>query len=108
MKVIAIEELGEKNSPNHYDLVGRTIFDSKGTKVTFSRMEKTGRRDPHVHKDAEQLFIVLTGELMFTTSEGETRVKPGNAALFHPGELHAHANAAEGETEYLTITARKS
>jgi quercetin dioxygenase-like cupin family protein len=107
MKVIAIEELAEKNSPNHYDLSGRTIYDSKSTKVTFSRMEKTGRRDPHSHKDAEQLFIVLSGELMFTTNDGETRVKKGNAALFYPGEMHAHANAADGDTEYLTITARR-
>ena len=52
-----------------YDLLGRTVVDEsmgvKDFKVAYTRMEKTGRCDPHTHEGAEQLFIVLKGAMMF-------------------------------------------
>jgi quercetin dioxygenase-like cupin family protein len=104
MKIIAIEEIPGKVAPKHYDLLGRNIFNAQGTKVTFTRMEKTGRCDPHIHDSAAQLFIVLKGEMLFKSATDETLVKQGNAVLFDAGEVHSNDNAADGETEYLTIT----
>jgi quercetin dioxygenase-like cupin family protein len=104
MKIIKIEEVPGRIPRDHYDLIGRTIFDSKDTRVAFTRMEKTGRCDPHIHDNAEQLFIVLKGAMMFKSVEGETLGKQGSAVLFYPGEVHSNYNVAEGETEYLTIT----
>jgi quercetin dioxygenase-like cupin family protein len=69
MKIMTIEELPGRVPPKHYDLLGRTIADeSNGVKqfrVAFTRMEKTGRCDPHIHENAEQLFILLKGAMMF-------------------------------------------
>ena len=50
-------------------------------------MEKTGRCDPHVHEDAEQVFLVLKGAMMFVSDEGETPVKQGQAVLVMRGEV---------------------
>jgi quercetin dioxygenase-like cupin family protein len=108
MKIIAIEEIPGAVVPKHYDLLGRTIFNAQGTKVTFTRMEKTGRCDPHIHDSAAQLFIVLKGEMLFKSVKGETLVKKGNAVLFDAGEVHSNDNAADGETEYLTVTVTTS
>jgi mannose-6-phosphate isomerase-like protein (cupin superfamily) len=89
-------------------LMGRTIVDeSKGVKdfrVVFTRMEKTGRCDPHVHEHAEQLFIVLKGTMMFKNDQGEMPVREGQAVLVKRGEIHSNYNIAEGETEYITVT----
>jgi quercetin dioxygenase-like cupin family protein len=104
MKITKIEELPGHVAPKHYDLIGRNLFDAKGVKIGFTRMEKTGRCDPHVHDHAEQLFIVLKGEMMFRSAEGETPVKQGHTVLFQAGEVHSNYNVADGESEYMTVT----
>jgi quercetin dioxygenase-like cupin family protein len=103
MKIIDIEEIPGTVAPKHYDLLGRTIFNAQGAKVTFTRMEKTGRCDPHIHESLTQLFIILKGAMLFKSDTGETIVKQGNAVLFEAGEVHSNSNAADGETEYLTV-----
>ena len=109
MKIINIEEVPGKVPPKHYDLLGRSIADesngAKSFKVGFTRMEKTGRCDPHVHENAEQLFIVLKGAMKFQVEKTEFLLKQGQAVLVHRGESHWNINAAEdGKTEYLTVT----
>lgn len=104
MKITAIEEIPGKVFPKHYDLLGRTVFDAMGTKVTLTRMEKTGRCDPHIHDKAAQLFIVLKGKMLFKSDKGETLVKAENAVLFDAGEVHSNCNATDAGTEYLTVT----
>lgn len=104
MKIAKIEELPGQIPKNHYDLIGRALYESKSTRIAYTRMEKTGRCDPHIHENAEQLFILLKGAMMFKSSEGETLVKEGHTVLFPPGEVHSNCNAADEETEYLTVT----
>ena len=104
MKITKIEELSGHVAPKHYDLISRRLLDAKGVKIGFTRMEKTGRSDPHVHDHAEQLFIILKGEIMFRSPEGETRAKQGHTVLFQAGEEHSMQNLAGGESEYITVT----
>ncbi len=108
MKFINIEEIPGQVPPQHYDLLGRTIADPsegvKGFRVAFTRMEKSGRCDPHIHENAEQLFIILKGAMMFKSDAGETPVEQGQAVLVYRGEVHSNYNIADEETEYLTVT----
>ena len=109
MKIMTIEELPGRVPPKHYDLLGRTIADEsngvKQFKVAFTRMEKPGRCDPHIHENAEQLFIVLKGAMMFQFDKKEVLIKEGQAVLVYRGETHSNYNAAaDGETEYFTVT----
>jgi len=108
MKLIKIEELPGVLPPKHYDLVSRRIVDAsigaKAMGVSLARMEPKGRADPHIHENAEQLFIVLKGEMAMKTAQGEVRLKQGEAAFIYPGEVHQNYNVVEGETEYLVIT----
>lgn len=104
MKIVAIEEIPGRLFPKHYDLQGRPVFDANGTKVTMTRMEKTGRCDPHIHEKASQLFIVLKGEMMFQSPEGDTLVTAGHSVLIEPGEVHSNYNAGDAGTEYMTVT----
>ena len=109
MKLITIADIPGKVPAKHYDLLGRPIVDEstgiKNFKVSFTCMEKTGRCDPHIHENAEQLFIVLKGEMMFQFKEGDFLLKAGQAVIAYRGELHSNYNAApDGDTEYLTVT----
>ncbi len=109
MKVITIKDQPGKVPPKHYDLLGQTIADesmgAKKFRVGFTRMDKTGRCDPHVHDSAEQLFIVLKGAMKFNVDGKEFTVKEGQAVLVLAGEEHSNINATpEVNTEYLTVT----
>jgi quercetin dioxygenase-like cupin family protein len=104
MKIAKIEELTGKIPKDHYDLINRSLYESKSTKIAFTRMKKTGRCDPHIHANAEQLFIVLKGAMMFKSVEDETLVKEGHTVLFEVGEVHSNYNAVDEGTEYLTVT----
>jgi quercetin dioxygenase-like cupin family protein len=109
MKMMTMEELPGWVPPKHYDLLVRTVVgEATGVKqfnVGFARMEKSGRCDPHVHENVEQLFIVLKGAMMFHVDKMEFLVKQGQAVLVYRGEVHSNYNAApDGETEYLTVT----
>jgi mannose-6-phosphate isomerase-like protein (cupin superfamily) len=108
VKFININDIPGKVPPKHYDLLGRPLVDEsmgvKDFRVSYTRMEKTGRCDPHIHENAEQLFIVLEGAMMFKGDQGETPVTQGQAVLVKRGEVHSNYNIAEGETVYITVT----
>jgi quercetin dioxygenase-like cupin family protein len=69
-------------------------------------MEPKGRTGPHAHESAEQLFVILKGEMLMKTDRGEARLKAGQAAFIYPGETHENYNVADGITEYLVVTSR--
>ena len=108
MKFIRIEKLPAILPANHYDLLLRRVADAsigaKTLQVSLARLEPKGRADPHVHENAEQLFIVLRGEMGVKTGQKEVRLKEGEAVFIYPGEVHQNYNIIEGETSYLSIT----
>lgn len=108
MKHIRIEDIHGYVPDNYYDEINRPFVDdsigAKGMKASLVRMGLTGRGDPHTHENAEQLFIVLNGEMVIKAGEEVIHVKQGEAALVYPGEVHESANVAGKETEYIVIT----
>jgi quercetin dioxygenase-like cupin family protein len=107
MRVIKVEDLPETLPPDHYDLVSRRIVQNyaniKGLVVAWVCMEPSGRTSLHTHDNTEHLFIVINGELGVKTSQGEFRVRSGEAAMISPGEVHGNFNASNGNTEYLLV-----
>jgi quercetin dioxygenase-like cupin family protein len=110
MKVITISELPGVVPEAHYDLLSYRIVDAnigaKAMGASLGRMEPKGRTGPHAHETAEQLFVILKGEMLMKTDRGEARLKAGQAAFIYPGEVHENYNVAEGITEYLVVTSR--
>ena len=108
MKVRRREDVPKVLPPNHYDLESQRIVDDtlgiKGLRISFVRMQQSGRADPHIHEDSEQLFIVLKGEMMMKTEQEEVRLLEGHTAFVPPGEVHGNWNGRDGETQYLVIT----
>lgn len=108
MKRIRIEDLPAILPANHYNMTVRRITESPGaTKAVVAalvRMDPNGFTDPHSHEDTEHLFIVLKGELGVKGSQGEIRVKPGEAVFINAGQTHANFNSGGGEIEYISVT----
>jgi len=109
MKFMTIDEMPGRVPPQHYDLLGRVLADEslgvKAFKVSYTRMEESGRCDPHVHETGEQLFIVIKGAMMFVSKDGKQPLRQGQAVLVSRGEEHSNYNIAGGATEYITVTA---
>src|SRR5512134_2179652 len=108
VKRITLDQLPGWLPPKHYDLAIRTVLgQSDGVKdlnVGFARMEKSGRCDPHVHENADHLFILLKGEMMMRVGDEEFLLKPGQAVLVNRGEVHSNYSVAKDEeTEYLSV-----
>jgi quercetin dioxygenase-like cupin family protein len=110
MKVITISELPGIVPEAHYDLLSYRIVDAaigaKAMGASLGRMEPKGRTGPHAHENAEQLFVILKGEMLMKTDRGEARLKAGQAAFIYPGEMHENYNVTDGITEYLVVTSR--
>lgn|GEM_PF-613460 len=110
MKVITIADIPGILPPDHYDMLSYRIVDAtieaKAMGASMGRMEPKGRTGPHAHESAEQLFIILKGEMLMKTDRGEARLKAGQAAFIYPGEVHENYNVAKGITEYLVVTSK--
>ena len=110
MKVITLSELPGVVPEAHYDLLSYRIVDAaigaKAMGASLGRMDPKGRTGPHAHENAEQLFVILKGEMLMKTDRGEARLKAGQAAFIYPGEVHENFNVADGITEYLVVTSR--
>ncbi|MFC2051730.1 cupin domain-containing protein [Chloroflexota bacterium] len=108
MKLIRIEDLSGVLPAGHHNLLSRRIAEAsigaKAMGVSLVCMEPNAGADPHIHEKAEQLFIVLKGEMVVKTAQAEVRLKQGEAVFIYPGEVHENHNIAEGETEYIVVT----
>ena len=107
MKIMNIADIQSILPPGHYDLDTRRLVDEtmsdKGLRAASVIMQPSGGGESHVH-DADHLFIVLKGEMVFKTEKGEERLKAGHATFIPSGEVHENYNGSDGETEYIVVT----
>ena len=59
----------------------------------------------HAHMDQEEVFVVLEGEAIFETLDGELSVPEGNIIRFAPGEFQSGRNAGESPLIVLALGA---
>ena len=57
----------------------------------------------HSHRDAEELFYMLEGELIVKVGDEETSVGPGDLVVVPRGTVHAHRNLGDVPTRWLTL-----
>ncbi len=106
-RVIRIADIAPSLPPLHYDLQSRRILNDAEVgwfKISHVTLQPTGHSDTHMHKGAEQLYLVLKGEMGVNIEGRELRVKPGEAVLVKPDEKHRNYNVFPGETDYVVVT----
>lgn len=59
----------------------------------------------HWHRNEDEFVMVTEGELMLVQDEGETPMRPGDAAAFPAGDPDGHAfvNRGEREARFLVV-----
>lgn len=59
----------------------------------------------HAHMDQEEVFIVVEGETMFKTMDGEVAVGENELIRFAPGEFQSGKNDSDGEAVVFALGA---
>jgi quercetin dioxygenase-like cupin family protein len=110
MIIIKKTELSTQGIPsNHHNMMGRKIIapqDSKIIQAGIIKMQSNGKADLHSHDDAEQLFVVLKGQMVVKTRGINIILKTGDAAFIPAGEPHENYNILDKDTIYLIVTCK--
>ena len=61
--------------------------------------------DSHVHKEEDDVFYILDGELTFLLDEGDVSAPTGTFVLVPPGVKHTFRNPLDRPTRVLNIHA---
>jgi mannose-6-phosphate isomerase-like protein (cupin superfamily) len=76
-------------------------------RFTFGIIEIAAGRvlEPHVHREEDDAFYILEGELTFSFGAREAAAPPGTFVLVPPGVEHGFRNDGDGPVRMLNIHA---
>jgi mannose-6-phosphate isomerase-like protein (cupin superfamily) len=60
---------------------------------------------PHYHKACQESYYILSGRAIMRLDEQEFELKPGQACLILPGQVHQIVNADNQVLEFLAVCA---
>jgi quercetin dioxygenase-like cupin family protein len=87
--------------------LGRIVLDGAATAGRLAAIDMRARPGVvvpgHIHRDAEELFFMLEGELIVRVGPDEYTVGPGDLVYIPRGVVHAHRNRAGVPTRWLTL-----
>jgi uncharacterized cupin superfamily protein len=85
--------------PDSLDLAKRHPFD-----LALVRIPKGKSLCPyHSHSAESELYLVISGRGSVRDKDGTTKVGPGDAFFFQPGEAHQLTNAGDEDFVYYVI-----
>jgi len=85
--------------PDSLDLAKRHPFD-----LALVRIPKGKTLCPyHAHAAETELYLIVSGRGSVRDKDGTTKVGPGEAFLFQPGEAHQLSNAGDEDFVYYVI-----
>jgi uncharacterized cupin superfamily protein len=85
--------------PDSLDLTKRHPFD-----LALVRIPKGKTLCPyHSHAAESELYLIVSGRGSVRDKDGTTKVGPGDAFLFQPGEAHQLSNAGDEDFAYYVI-----
>jgi mannose-6-phosphate isomerase-like protein (cupin superfamily) len=61
--------------------------------------------DPHVHREHDDVFFVLEGELTVRLGEDEVAAAAGTMVVVPPLVVHAYRNASDADVVFLNVHA---
>jgi mannose-6-phosphate isomerase-like protein (cupin superfamily) len=110
VKVIRFDGAERYEPPGHSGvvnrmLVGRGSGEVNEVSVWHGAIEPGGRADPHVHADAVQVYVAISGMVTVSDEESMVELGPGDAAIFAAGERHEVVNAGERMATLHVISA---
>jgi len=116
--IAAIREISTTGYPPPFDVITRGRFrkrlgDAGGLTqfgVNLCRLAPgAGSSQRHWHEEADELVFMLEGEAVLIEDEGETVLKPGDAATFKAGVAIGHhiVNRSDHDALFLEMGTRR-
>lgn len=117
--VAAVPEQGGTGYPPPFDQITKGRFRKRlGNAggltqfgVNLCRLEPgSGSAQRHWHDNEDELVYVLEGEVVLVEDEGETVLRPGDAATFKAGVANGHhlVNRSDRDALFLEVGTRQS
>ena len=116
--ISAVPEVNTTGYPPPFDQITKGRFrkrlgDAGGLTqfgVNLCRLEPgSGSAQRHWHENEDELVYVLEGEVVLVEDEGETVLRPGDAATFKAGVANGHhlVNRSDRDALFLEIGTRQ-
>jgi len=58
---------------------------------------------PHYHEDMEEVFIILSGEVVITLNQETGKLTKGDAIVIPAKTVHQMENTGNGDVEYIAL-----
>ncbi len=71
--------------------------------VNWARLPSGNTFAAHYHEDMQEIFIVLSGVTRIRVGDQDAELRPGDAILIEPREVHQMWNDGEEVVDYLAI-----
>jgi mannose-6-phosphate isomerase-like protein (cupin superfamily) len=108
-RVVRAAERGESELRYGRGFVERIVGPEEGARnvdLHVNRILAGSAPGPyHLHPDAENVYLVLSGALRVRIAGVDYHLEPGDAAFIPPGVLHSASNAGEADAEIIEIYA---
>ena len=109
MDVIRFEQCSPYQPEGHQGVVNRLLLgrgagEIEQVSVWHGMIEPGGHAEPHVHPGALQVYVALSGIVAVSGETENADLRPGDAAVFSPGERHEVVNRAAEEATLLVIS----
>ena len=97
-------EMGERYRQSLGDAAGLTLFGAN--LMTMKPGSKSSLR--HWHEVEDEFVWIVSGELVLVQDEGETVMRPGDAAGFAAGDRNGHqfVNRSDADAQFLVVGTR--
>jgi mannose-6-phosphate isomerase-like protein (cupin superfamily) len=96
---------GEGVRTGNVEFLGLSEHSPRLNVSVITMAPNAGGPESHVHKDEDDAFYVLDGELTFLLDEGDVSAPTGAFVLVPPGVNHTFRNALDRPTRVLNIHA---
>jgi uncharacterized cupin superfamily protein len=73
--------------------------------VAFDRLPPGSSIALHPHKSEEEIYIVLRGQGMLETADGQDLVTEGDVILTSPGDAHGLRNIGDDQLDIVVVEA---
>jgi quercetin dioxygenase-like cupin family protein len=105
MKSVLIRAAEAENLPASGVTLFADVTDTGGHLTSHRSIFKPGKEGapPHQHKEASELFFVLTGSLRVLTGDDIILLDQGDFLVVPPNTPHAFEAAGDSETEVLFV-----
>lgn len=79
------------------------LIDGRVQMINWASLPAGSSFRAHYHEDMEEVFIILTGLVEMTVDGKSNELRPGDAIVIAPREVHKMKNLTDQDLEYIVL-----